>query len=327
MFEKHVARSEHCTHALVTDGSTISTSVSVVRMHRISHWPESARELYRPSDRLFSAKLVPTFPVRGCHVVSVTDPYGHNLGFLDRSRYFFFQVAPQLYSRDSVDPVPDPLLLRKSGSAGNRTRTSGSVAKSSDHQTTEAVHLMLLDSSIKNWRNRLMGSSMYIQAYPYHTIFEQHIFPFISISKRNIHNFNLSLIPYWIQSQFQLIKYYWGGYSKEDVAEGTCRTYRKSGDACRILVAKPKWEKPLGISSRWSDDNNKIGFKKYDIRASLWSGFILIPIGGISGVLPTLVFNKENVFRVQQWQTVCWSPNTLWALHIGFGYVARIVLI
>jgi hypothetical protein len=24
-----------------------------------------------------------------------------------------------------VDPVPDPLLLRKSGSAGNRTRTSG----------------------------------------------------------------------------------------------------------------------------------------------------------------------------------------------------------
>jgi hypothetical protein len=38
-----------------------------------------------------------------------------------------------------VDPVPDPLLLRKSRSAGNRTRTSGSVAKNSDHQTTEAV--------------------------------------------------------------------------------------------------------------------------------------------------------------------------------------------
>jgi hypothetical protein len=27
-----------------------------------------------------------------------------------------------------VDPVPDPLLIRKSGSAGNRTRASGSVA-------------------------------------------------------------------------------------------------------------------------------------------------------------------------------------------------------
>jgi hypothetical protein len=56
-----------------------------------------------------------------CHVVSVTDPYGLILGFLDRRRYFFFQIAPQLYSRDWVDPVPDP-LLRKSGSAGNRTR-------------------------------------------------------------------------------------------------------------------------------------------------------------------------------------------------------------
>jgi hypothetical protein len=61
-------------------------------------WPESATEQYRPSDRRLSAKLVPTFVDRGCHVVSVTDPYGRNLGFLDRSRYFF-QVAPQLYSR------------------------------------------------------------------------------------------------------------------------------------------------------------------------------------------------------------------------------------
>jgi hypothetical protein len=38
-------------------------------------------------------------------VVSVTDPYGRILGFLYRSRYFFFQVAPELYSRGCVDPV------------------------------------------------------------------------------------------------------------------------------------------------------------------------------------------------------------------------------
>jgi hypothetical protein len=38
-----------------------------------------------------------------------------------------------------VDPVPDPLLLRKSGRAGNRTRTSASVARNSDHYTTESV--------------------------------------------------------------------------------------------------------------------------------------------------------------------------------------------
>jgi hypothetical protein len=50
-----------------------------------------------------------------------------------------YQVAPQLYSRGWVDPFPDPLLFFFSGSAGNRTRTSGFVAKNSDHQTTEAV--------------------------------------------------------------------------------------------------------------------------------------------------------------------------------------------
>jgi hypothetical protein len=44
-----------------------------------------------------------------------------------------------------VDPVPDPLLLRESGSAGNQTRTSGSVARSSDHQTTEAVGRTILE--------------------------------------------------------------------------------------------------------------------------------------------------------------------------------------
>jgi hypothetical protein len=63
---------------------------------------------------------------------SVMDPYGHILDFLDGSHNFFFQVAPQLYSRGRVDPVPDPLLLRKSGSAENRTWASGSLARNSD---------------------------------------------------------------------------------------------------------------------------------------------------------------------------------------------------
>jgi hypothetical protein len=96
-------------------------------------WPGSASELYQPSDRRLLAKLVPTFADRRCHVISVTDPYDRILGFLDRSRYNFFQAALQLYSRGWVGPVTDPLLLRKSGSAGNRIRTSGSVAKNSDH--------------------------------------------------------------------------------------------------------------------------------------------------------------------------------------------------
>jgi hypothetical protein len=38
-----------------------------------------------------------------------------------------------------MDPVPHPLLLRKSGRGGNRTRTSGSVARNSGLWTTEAI--------------------------------------------------------------------------------------------------------------------------------------------------------------------------------------------
>jgi hypothetical protein len=69
-----------------------------------------------------SVTSVPTFEDRGCYVVSVTDPYGRILGFLDGSHYFLFKVAPQLYSRGWVDPVPDPLLLKKSGSARESNR-------------------------------------------------------------------------------------------------------------------------------------------------------------------------------------------------------------
>jgi hypothetical protein len=38
-----------------------------------------------------------------------------------------------------VDPVPDPLLLRKFGSAGNLTQ----VLRNSDHYTTEAVNIVI----------------------------------------------------------------------------------------------------------------------------------------------------------------------------------------
>jgi hypothetical protein len=55
------------------------------------------------------------FANKGCLVVSAMDPHSCILCFLDRSRYFCFQVAPQLYSRGYVVPVPDPLLHRKSG--------------------------------------------------------------------------------------------------------------------------------------------------------------------------------------------------------------------
>jgi hypothetical protein len=48
-------------------------------------WSESASELYRPSDRRLSAKWLPTCADRRSYVVSVTDPYGRILGFLDNN--------------------------------------------------------------------------------------------------------------------------------------------------------------------------------------------------------------------------------------------------
>jgi hypothetical protein len=43
--------------------------------------------------------LAPTFADRGFCMVSTSDPHGLILDFLDQSRYFFFQAAPQLYSQ------------------------------------------------------------------------------------------------------------------------------------------------------------------------------------------------------------------------------------
>jgi hypothetical protein len=48
-------------------------------------WPQSASELYRPSNRRLLAKLVSIFADRGCYMVGTIDPHGRILGFLDRN--------------------------------------------------------------------------------------------------------------------------------------------------------------------------------------------------------------------------------------------------
>jgi hypothetical protein len=58
-----------------------------------------------------SAKLVPTFENRGCRMVSATDPHGRILAFLGLSRYYFLQVAPQLYSRSEWSPFQNHYFL------------------------------------------------------------------------------------------------------------------------------------------------------------------------------------------------------------------------
>jgi hypothetical protein len=67
-------------------------------------------------------EVVPIFTVRRCRVVSTTDSHGRLFRSSRPESLLFLQVAPQLLSRGWMDPVPDPPLLRKSGSAGNRIR-------------------------------------------------------------------------------------------------------------------------------------------------------------------------------------------------------------
>jgi hypothetical protein len=67
-----------------------------------------------------SVKLVSTFADRWCRVVSATDPQGRILGFLDRSRYYLFQVAPQFCSTlltDAEFTLPGPSYLVNLASA------------------------------------------------------------------------------------------------------------------------------------------------------------------------------------------------------------------
>jgi hypothetical protein len=72
----------------VVQGVVMQSALRSTDSKKKTPWSESASELYRPSDRRLSTKLVPPFTDRGCHVVSVTDPSGRILAFLDRSRYF-----------------------------------------------------------------------------------------------------------------------------------------------------------------------------------------------------------------------------------------------
>jgi hypothetical protein len=119
-------------------------------------------ERTKPTERPpLVGELMSNVADRWCHVVSVTVPYGRILGFSRQEPLLFYQVAPQLYSRGWVDPVRDPLLLRKFVSAGNRTRTSGSVARNSDHQTTEAVYFLL--HNIYKFRTYLTGSTIHLR--------------------------------------------------------------------------------------------------------------------------------------------------------------------
>jgi hypothetical protein len=75
------AKEEHRPHGM---GYLLSGNKKKKKLHGLSpraNYTDRANALCRRSD----CQLL---RIEGCHVVSVTDPYGRSLGFLDRSRYF-----------------------------------------------------------------------------------------------------------------------------------------------------------------------------------------------------------------------------------------------
>jgi hypothetical protein len=128
----------------------------------------------------FVGEVVPTFADRGCRVISAMDSHGRILYFLDRSCYYFFQVAPQLYTLGWVEPIPDPLLLRKSGSAENRTRDLWICSQelwSLDHRggpfhilqeenvLSKMMHVILAKSPYKVWEVQMALVSFSLYKY------------------------------------------------------------------------------------------------------------------------------------------------------------------
>jgi hypothetical protein len=62
-------------------GAILDPEHGMLEKKNLVPWPESPNELYRLSERRFSAKLGQTFADREYHVVSVTDLYGRILAF------------------------------------------------------------------------------------------------------------------------------------------------------------------------------------------------------------------------------------------------------
>jgi hypothetical protein len=98
--------------------------------------------------------LVPTFVDRGMSLGQRSrSPTVVNLSFLDRSRYFFFQVFPHLSSQVLSGPR-------------SRPGASGLTARNFDHQTTEAVSIRGTVYQIAKAKNVFTTSSKSISPMP-----------------------------------------------------------------------------------------------------------------------------------------------------------------
>jgi hypothetical protein len=99
--------------------SFLNTTVSAPNSVALSRRANSTDSATATCRRNLVPTLVDIWVSRGQRRGS---PTVFNLSCLYRSRYFSFKSLLIYSYKGWVDPVPDPLLLRKSGSAGNRTQ-------------------------------------------------------------------------------------------------------------------------------------------------------------------------------------------------------------
>jgi hypothetical protein len=96
-------------------------------------WPESTKELYRPSDRRLTAKLVPTFAGREV-LRSQRNRSPRKYSWFSRPEpLIFISSSSSIVLMRLIGPRSSPLFHRKCSIAGNRTRAFRSVTRNSYH--------------------------------------------------------------------------------------------------------------------------------------------------------------------------------------------------
>jgi hypothetical protein len=76
-------------------------------------WPESVSELFRLRPPIIGEVSANFLPIEVCRVVSVADPYGHILRFLDRSLYFFLPISSSIVLTRQSGPRSRLIISQK----------------------------------------------------------------------------------------------------------------------------------------------------------------------------------------------------------------------
>jgi hypothetical protein len=124
--KKETTKNHHHRNVLVTR-MKVKTLYKQQKTNSVSYVRERTIPTERPP--FVGEVSANSFGERGVALSPRRITYDPNLGFLDRSRFFFFQITPQLHSRGCANTVPD--FSEKFGCAKNRTWTSESVARNS----------------------------------------------------------------------------------------------------------------------------------------------------------------------------------------------------